>query len=125
VLCTGGSSDTVYGLKIKSWKVHFALAATDEGQAVWIAWPRRSQGSVELACRWFTGTQEIPEISVEAHLLYDVFPRQLHRFWVFIEPPQEPGSYLPEVGLITMRVVSLSDLRMAPIRLHVTVGPLP
>ena len=54
-------------------------------------------------------------------LLYDVLPRQSHRFGATIDAPPVPGTYLLEVGLVCEGVAWFADLAIQPIRLTVRV----
>jgi hypothetical protein len=102
--------------------IALALEAVNDGQAVWLAWTRHPDGAVKLGWRWFNGTRHLPEIPEgRVPLLYDVFPRQSHRFAAIIDAPPAPGTYLLEVGLVCEGVTWFADLSSQPIRLTVQV----
>jgi hypothetical protein len=105
--------------------IQLSLEAVNEGQAVWLARPERGAGVVKLEWRWLTGTGEALERSGVERLLYDIFPRQAHRFGVALDPPQESGSYLLEVGLMVERTGRFADFGSPPVRLPVKVDPSP
>jgi hypothetical protein len=108
-----------------STPIQFSLEAINEGQAVWLAWPERRRGIVKLEWRWLKGPGEALGLSGVERLLYDIFPRQAHQFWASIDPPQEPGSYLLEVGLIIERMGRFADHGIPPIQQLVKIDPSP
>jgi hypothetical protein len=99
-----------------------AIEATNDGQAVWLAWPRGRKGSVKLGWHWRKEGQEIPGASGVAFLLYDVFPRESHDFWPALSSPSEPGVYLLELGLVRESVASFSDRSSPPLQIVVRVA---
>jgi hypothetical protein len=102
--------------------ISLALEAVNDGQAVWLAWTRQPDGAVKLGWRWFNETRHLPEIPEgRVPLLYDVLPRQSHRFGATIDAPPVPGTYLLEVGLVCEGVAWFADLAIQPIRLTVRV----
>jgi hypothetical protein len=105
--------------------IQLSLEAVNEGQAVWLAWPKRGTGVVKLEWRWVKGTGEAQGKSGVERLLYDIFPQQVHRFRASIDPPQESGSYLLEVGLMIEQTGRFADLGSPPVQLSVSVEPSP
>ena len=102
--------------------ISLALEAVNDGQAVWLAWTSHPDGAVKLGWRWFNGTRHLPEIPEgRVPLLYDVLPRQSHRFGATIDAPPTPGTYLLEVGLVCEGIAWFADLSIPPIRLTVQV----
>jgi hypothetical protein len=103
--------------------IRLSLEATNVGQAVWLA-SSPDKGGVRLGWRWLKGGQVIPEAAEgRAWLRHDVFPRYSYEFHFSIVPPQQAGTYLLEIGLVSKHVAWFSDLGVPPIRLTVRVEP--
>jgi len=104
--------------------IGLSLEATNVGQAVWLASSPSDKGVVRLGWRWLKGGQLIPEAAEGREgLRHDVFPRQSYEFHFSIDPPQQPGTYLLEIGLVNEHVRWFSALGVPPIRLTVRVEP--
>jgi hypothetical protein len=101
--------------------IRISLEATNEGQAVWLAWAKHYKGTVRLGWRWRTGDHYLPGMSDRAWLRYDVLPRQSHSFQVAIDPPHAPGTYILEVGLVSEGVAWFSDRGTSSVQITVNV----
>ena len=104
--------------------IPLAIRATNAGAAVWLAWPRDSNGSVKLLWRWSKRGQQVPGMLGLLFLVYDVFPGQSHDFWTEISSPSEPGVYVLELGLVAGPGAAFSDRSSLPVKIAVTVAAI-
>jgi hypothetical protein len=100
------------------------VTARNTGKAVWLARAKGERGTVRLGWRWFKGNQEVPATWGREPLKYDVFPGNRYEFTTMIAPPQEPGEYRLEVGLVNERLAWFSEQSVAFLGIPVrVVGP--
>lgn len=98
-----------------------SLKVVNTGEAVWLANAEGDKGAVRLGWRWFRGDREVSNTSGRELLQYDVFPGQGYEFTARIVPPQEPGEYILELGLVSEYVAWLSDQGVKPLVVAVRV----
>jgi hypothetical protein len=106
-------------------RVHVSLRATNAGEAVWLAWPRRGRGVVTLGWRWRGEGGEVREIARGAPLPADLHPGESHVFELSIPAPTAPGRYAVELELMAEGVGWFSQLGTPPARLTVDVPARP
>jgi hypothetical protein len=106
-------------------RVHVSLRATNAGEAVWLAWPRRGRGVVTLGWRWRGEGGEVREIARGAPLPADLHPGESHVFELSIPAPTAPGRYAVELELVAEGVGWFSRLGTPPARLTVDVPARP
>jgi hypothetical protein len=106
---------------ITSRAIDVRLQATNTGKTIWLADAREERGKVRLGWRWLRGNDSRPFKEGREDLLYDVFPGQAYRFKTRIDPPQEPGEYTLELGLVSELLTWFSDRGVTPLTLHVQV----
>jgi hypothetical protein len=106
-------------------RVDLRLRAANDGEAVWLAWPRRGRGVVTLGWRWRREGRGVREIPRGAPLPADVYPGQSHGFQVSIAAPTAPGRYSLELELVAEGVGWFSELGSPPARLTVEVPDRP
>jgi hypothetical protein len=104
-----------------SHPIHISLEATNEGQAVWLAWAKHDMGTVRLSWRCRMEEHYLPGMSGRVSLRYDVLPRQSHDFRFAIDPPRAPGTYLLEVGLVSEGVAWFSDRGTSDVQITVHI----
>jgi hypothetical protein len=104
--------------------IHVSLEATNEGQAVWLAWAKHYKGTVRLGWHWRTGENYLPGMSGRVSLRYDVLPRQSHDFRVAIDPPRALGTYFLEVGLVSEGIAWFSDRGTPNVHMIVNVDAI-
>jgi hypothetical protein len=103
-------------------RVHVRLRATNEGEAVWLAWPRRGRGVVTLGWRWRGQGGDVRETARGAPLPLDLHPGQSHGFELSIGAPATPGRYALELELVAEGVGWFSQLGTPPARLAVDIS---
>jgi hypothetical protein len=107
---------------ITSRAIHVALEAMNTGRIAWPATAKDDRGEVRLGWRWSKGPEEVLlKEEGRERLQYDVFPGQAYRFQTTINPPQEPGEYTLELGLVSELVTWFSDQGVAPLKIAVRV----
>ena len=106
-------------------RVHVSLRAINEGDAVWLAWPRRSRGVVTLGWRWRGEGGDVQETARGAPLPADVHPGQSHVLELSIAAPTVPGRYTLELELVAEGVGWFSQLGTPAARLAIDVPGRP
>jgi hypothetical protein len=97
------------------------LLTDNVGEAVWLDHVPWEKGEVRLRWRWF---EEGPEhlVGEGGRILgYDVLPGQTYEFTLEIPAPHKPGSYLLELGLMSMGVTAFADQGTVPLRIPIAV----
>jgi hypothetical protein len=126
LLAASYHSDLPSALRIVAGRpVKFAVDADNRGRAVWLAWTKDNRGAVRLAWRWFKEDETTPTTEWRVPLGHDVFAGQPYTFRAYIDSPLEPGTYILEVGLVSERIASFSDLGLPPIRCVINVESPP
>jgi hypothetical protein len=106
-------------------RVHLRLRAENDGEAVWLAWPRRGRGVVTLGWRWRRDGRDVQRVPRGAPLPADVHPGQAHGFQLSIAAPRAPGRYSLELELVAEGVGWFSELGTPAARLTVDVPDRP
>lgn len=105
--------------------VHLGLHATNDGEAVWLAWPRRGRGVVTLGWRWRRDGRNVLQVARGAPLSADVHPGQSHGFRVSIAAPTVAGRYSLELELVAEGVRWFSQRGTPATRLTIDVPDRP
>jgi hypothetical protein len=97
------------------------VSALNAGESIWLAHAKDDRGVVRLGWHWFKGDQAIPLMEGREGLTYHVFPGERFEFWSRITPPQEPGEYILEIGLVNEHMQWFSELGVKPLQISVRV----
>ena len=101
------------------------VSVVNTGGAVWLDRAKWEKGEVRLRWRWFEEEQE-GHVKEGGWLLdYDVLPGQAYAFTLEIATPKNPGNYLLELGLVSIRVTTFADQGTAPLHIPIQVTPPP
>jgi len=100
------------------------LTAINTGSALWLSQAEGDNGRVDLGWRWLKEGRELGGLTGRTPIGYDVLPGQRYQFHLAVPPPEQPGTYTLELGLVSERVAWFSDAGTPPARLLVAVeGP--
>ncbi|MBI4382094.1 MAG: glycosyltransferase family 39 protein [candidate division NC10 bacterium] len=101
------------------------INALNSGGAVWLANSEGGRGAVYLAWRWMKADQMVTAPSGREFLNFDLFPGRYYDFIVKIAPPQNPGEYILELGLVSEHVTRFSDQGIDPLQVAIHVATPP
>jgi hypothetical protein len=104
-------------------RISLSFDAVNRGEAVWLAGGPQDEGAVRLVWRWVWQGQEVPGVTGEEGLPYDIFPGQSYTFTADILPPGWPSDYTLEVQLVSAAVTTFADQGTDPVTLAIRVEP--
>lgn len=105
-------------------QIRMTVLAANTGSAVWIAWPKHRDGTVQLQYLLkATASQERVVRRGRIPLRHDVFPGAVYEFPIPMVLPPKPGEYVLQTGLVSMQGPSFAALGSAPLQIQLRVLP--
>jgi hypothetical protein len=103
-------------------QIRVTIDASNDGEAVWLAWPKRAEGSVRL--RWELVSVDSHQVAARGvqNLRYDVDPGEKHQFQIPMILPPSTGDYELTIDLRVNRGRSFADLGGMPLTIPVRVS---
>lgn len=105
-------------------QVRVNVRVSNDGDSVWIAWPKAKKGTVQL--EWILRPDESTEGPTPRGIVplrHDVFHGEVYEFPVVLNLAGKPGNYTLQLGLVCVHGPSFSDLGVQPLTFDVSVAP--